>query len=278
MRKTASLTSFITFVCLLITSIVLFIVPQGRIAYWANWKIFYLTKEQWTAVHINLGILFIISICFHIYFNWKAILLYLKNKARELKVFTREFNISLVIVLVFIFGTIADIPFFSTVIDLNDKIKDKAVLTYGEPPYGHAELSTLETFSKRMGFDLNQGIILLRNSGYEIKSGTATLKDIAEFNKTSPQNIYLALKKGADADFNQRTYQGSQNSSFSGKGRMSLDETAKELNISSKELAAYLESKGLKFDFSLSLRENAQLNNMRTFEFYDLLIKYSKKK
>mgnify|MGYP000181594178 CR=1 FL=1 len=37
-RKIASLTALLSFVVVIVTSIVLYIVPQGRIAYWADWR------------------------------------------------------------------------------------------------------------------------------------------------------------------------------------------------------------------------------------------------
>jgi len=107
-RRVVSLTSALSFVVTVVTSVVLYIVPQGRIAYWANWRLWGLTKEQWGGIHINVGILFIIGLGFHIYYNWKPMMTYLKNNARNLKIFTKEFNLALVITLVFIINQIVD--------------------------------------------------------------------------------------------------------------------------------------------------------------------------
>jgi len=274
-RRTASLTSLITFVFIVLTSISLFIAPQGKIAYWSNWTFLGLTKEQWGAVHINLGILFIISLCFHIYFNWKAVLLYLKTKTMELKFFTKEFNISLAIVFVFIFGTLVQLPFFSTIIDFNDKIKENAAIKYGQPPYGHAELSSYGDFVKRMGLDPDEGSILLRANGFEIKDRNASLLEIAEFNKTSPQNIYLALKKNNQVMGASLNKSGS--ASFSGRGRMTLHEIAKENNLDFKELNAFLKTRNIKAEIDMTLREIASKNNMRPSEVYDIVVEFSQK-
>ena len=73
-RKIASLTAALSFIVMLLTSIILYIVPQGRIAYWADWRLWGLTKEQWGNIHINTGILFLTALGFHIYYNWKPIL------------------------------------------------------------------------------------------------------------------------------------------------------------------------------------------------------------
>ena len=68
-RKITSLTAGIAFVLMLLTSIVLYIVPQGRVAYWANWQLWGLSKTQWTHLHINLGLLFLVALILHIYYN-----------------------------------------------------------------------------------------------------------------------------------------------------------------------------------------------------------------
>jgi len=38
-RKITSLTALVSFVLEVITSVILYIVPQGRVAYWADWHL-----------------------------------------------------------------------------------------------------------------------------------------------------------------------------------------------------------------------------------------------
>ncbi|MCK4621505.1 MAG: DUF4405 domain-containing protein [Desulfuromonadales bacterium] len=47
MRKITSLIALISFVLLMLTSIILYIVPSGRVAYWAGWRLWALNKEDW---------------------------------------------------------------------------------------------------------------------------------------------------------------------------------------------------------------------------------------
>jgi hypothetical protein len=175
-RKIASLTAALAFILMLLTSIILFIVPQGRVAYWANWHLWGLTKTDWGNIHINLGLLFLIALGLHIYYNWKPLIAYLKNKRKQLKVFTPEFNSALLITLSFVFGTYFLVPPFNWVMTLNDYFKDSAVEKYGEPPYGHAELSSLKTFCNKMNLDLVQSIQLLNDAGYTVDNGDVTLE------------------------------------------------------------------------------------------------------
>ena len=154
-RKVTSMTMFISFLFLGITSIILYIVPHGRVAYWADWHLWGFTKGEWGNLHINLGFLFMFAGLLHMYYNWAPIKAYMKNRSREMKVFTPSFNVALLLTFIVGIGTYLEIPPMSTVINLGESIKDTASEKYGEPPYGHAELSSLKLFSKKQGLDLD---------------------------------------------------------------------------------------------------------------------------
>jgi hypothetical protein len=163
---------------MLLTSVILFITPQGRVAYWADWRLWGLTKTDWGNIHINLGLLFLIALSVHIYYNWKPLISYLKNKAKQIKVFTPEFSLALAITLVFIFGAYKLVPPFGWVMSLNEHFKDAGAEKYGEPPYGHAELSSLKTFAKKMKLDLAKSMKLLDQAGYAVEDSNMTLATI----------------------------------------------------------------------------------------------------
>jgi hypothetical protein len=96
---------------------------------------------------------------------------------------------------VFIAGTHFGIPPFRWVYQLNESIKDSAIDKYGKPPYGHAELSSLETLVFRMGLDLKNTIHGLKKYGIKFQSEKETIKEIAEKNKATPQEIYEIINK-----------------------------------------------------------------------------------
>jgi hypothetical protein len=104
-RKITSLTAALAFILMVLTSIILYIVPQGRVAYWADWRLWGWTKTDWGNIHINLGLLFLIALFLHIYYNWKPLMSYLKDKAKQMKVLTPEFNVALAITVASIVGT-----------------------------------------------------------------------------------------------------------------------------------------------------------------------------
>lgn len=186
LKKIASLTALVSFGLEILTSIILYIVPQGRVAYWADWQLWGLTKTQWTDLHINLGVLLLASILIHSWYNWPIITGYLKNKARDLKIFTLSFNIALVLSALFCFGTYYELPPFSTIIEFGNSFKDKAAKTYGEPPYGHAELSTLRGGAQKKELDLDTSLSKLEEAGILFENAEQTLAEIVTLNHTTP--------------------------------------------------------------------------------------------
>ena len=161
------------------------------------WRVWGLTKEEWTDQHIIISVLFLLAICLHTYYNWKPFVSYLKDKARQFKLFTYEFNIALILTIVFTVGAYFTVPPFNWVLDASVAIKGTAAVRYGEPPYGGAENSTLKDFTRRVGFDLAGSIARLKGAGILFDSETQTLKEIARMNRLSPQQIYLAMKSAA---------------------------------------------------------------------------------
>ena len=99
LRRLVSLTALLTFLLLVLTGVVLYIVPQGRVAYWSGWTLWGLSKTQWTSFHINLALLFLIAGALHVYYNWKAITTYLRDRLKRMVVLTREFVLALLICL-----------------------------------------------------------------------------------------------------------------------------------------------------------------------------------
>ena len=203
MRKITSLTALISFVLLLVTSIILYIVPSGRVANWAGYQLWSLSKEEWGSVHINLGFLLLISILLHVYYNWKPMISYMKNRSKQLRIFTPDFNVSLVVTLVVFFGTLAGLPPMNSIINLGNAITDKANLVYGEPPYGHAELSPLADFTSKIKVDLDESLVKLRAAGIKVESSTQTMEEIAHANDISPKQIYEVLKPKGESVMNE---------------------------------------------------------------------------
>ena len=96
------------------------------------------------------------------------------------KVFTPDFNVALIITVIVALGTYFMVPPFSWVITLSEKIKDGAAVKYGDPPYGHAELSSLKTFTQKLNLDLATSMGLLELAGYPAEDDQVTLASLAK--------------------------------------------------------------------------------------------------
>ncbi len=273
-RKITSMTMFISFILLVLTSVILYIVPQGRVAYWADWHLWGLSKTEWGNQHINLGFLFLFAGLLHIYYNWRPITAYMKNRARELKVFTLSFNVAMLLTLVIGVGTYFEVPPMSSVIDLGDSFKDAAAIKYGEPPYGHAELSSLKLFSKKQDVDLDQAMDLLKTAGIQFSDSKETLAVIAAENKLSPQAIYQIIKPAVRKKAAGST-ESFPDSPMSGFGNMTLAAVCSEYNLIFHDIRRGLQEKNVKVNADMTIKEIATANGkdpMAIFEDISSLV------
>ena len=266
-RRITSLSALLSFLALVTTSVILYIVPHGRVAYWADWHLWGLTKTEWSNIHMNLGLLLLISIGLHIYYNWKAILSYLKNKAKQIKVFTREFNIALILLIVFVGGTYVEIAPFKWILEINDSVKNAATKKYGEPPYGHAELSSLKVFAKKMRFDLTEAMTRLNKADISVDSEKQTLQDIATRNHLSPQQVYLAMKPAAQVGKSG----GMPLTPPPGTGSRTLADICQEYGLNIPTITRRLAEGKIKAAADMTIKEIARKNSINPTELYDAI-------
>lgn len=269
-RKITSLTAGLSFIAMLVTSIILYIVPQGRVAYWADWKLWGLTKTDWGNIHINLGFLFLIALFLHIYYNWKPLINYMKDKKKTFKVFTPDFNAAMIITVAFVIGTYLMLPPFSWVMAVNDHFKDSGAVKYGEPPYGHAELSSLKTFAKKMKLDLNQSVTLLNEAGYPVEDGTVTLQDIGRRYRIAPQKVYETIQASSIvSDPASGANPALPESPQPGTGNLTLADFCSQYNLNIKTVIREL--KGLAVDASaeLTLKQISEKNEKSPMDLYE---------
>ncbi len=190
MRKTVSVLMLYAMIVMTYTGIMLFIVPQGKVAYWVNWSMFGMTKTQFSDMHVTFMILFVITSIIHIFYNFKPLVSYFKDKAKSISFFTKYNLISLAITLFFIVGTLFVTQPFKTVLEFQSSIKDYWADELGRPPFGHAELSPLKGFCRKLGYDIKEVMLILKEEGIIVKNQKETLNSIAKNNNTTPAKIY----------------------------------------------------------------------------------------
>lgn len=267
-RKITSLTALLSFIFLLLTSIILFIVPHGRVAYWSDWRLWGLNKTQWADLHTNGGVLFLLAIFLHTYLNWKPIVNYLKNKSRNLVVLTKEFNLAMALLLVFCIGTYFQVAPFSWILSWGESFKDAATEKYGEPPYGHAELSSLKMFTQRMRIDLAEGMSNLRNAGMKFDNEKQTILAIAALNNITPKEVYNAMKPANGDDNSSPTLPQNPKP---GLGKRLLKDLCAEYNLDETSVLEILKAEQIDAKMDMKIKTIAEQNQMSSVDVYMII-------
>ena len=221
-------------IMMIYTGIELYIAPHGRVAYWTNWELFGWSKDQFADVHTTFMVLFIAATLLHIYYNWKPLTSYMKNQAKAFVFFTKEMLVAVSIVLLFLFGTLYTVVPFSTFLDFGEEMKESWVEKSQEPPYGHAEESTLKDFTQKTGYDIEQLLSVLNQHGIEA-SQTDTLENIAIDQGKTPGEIFSLITASL----------GSKTHNPTGLGRKSVEQVAKALGMESDQFIQALEKMGI---------------------------------
>lgn len=178
-----------------VTGIVLYVVPQGRIAFWTDWRLIGLGKEDWGNIHMVFGGIFIVTGALHLYFNWKPFKSYLADRIAGQVRLRREMVVSLVVSFLVLGAAVGQVPPVSWVFDLNDDIKAIWADAPGaEPPFGHAEEVSLAGFFRRQGIDPEAGHAALAERGWAVSAPKQSLKAIARAHGVTPADLYVALK------------------------------------------------------------------------------------
>jgi len=195
LRQLVGLFLFFNGLIIIITGIVLFIMPHGRIAYWINWKFIELNKDQWSNIHIISALLFIIAIIFHIGLNWKAFLSYFYYKDFKIGVLLKSpLAISLTSTILVIILTIYNLPPVRQVISLEKAVKKSWETKYNQPPIPHAEKLSLSKLCKLANIPPSQGLKKLKEKGWKVISLREKVKTIAEINHRSPIDLWFIIK------------------------------------------------------------------------------------
>jgi hypothetical protein len=276
-RRIITLTVFLSFVCLALSGIMLFFSPQGRVAYWARWTFLGLEKDQYSAIHTTFMVLFLVVGVWHIVLNWRAIAGYLKNRAKAVRIVTPESSIAFAVVLLFLLGPLVGFPPFKQFLDAGEDVKAYWESVSGSPPWGHAEENPLSRFCRGMedferienqrlvSIDCDDAVAALRAEGLVVAGVDERLIDIARANGTTPQalaGIIRAVGRPiSPGEAVAALVQGGTDLRFkipySGLGRLTLRDYARQYSYDVEEILRILTDEGVEIDPDTRLREEA---------------------
>ncbi len=254
LKKITSLTMLLAMVIMTYSGIMLFIAPPGRIANWSDWQLFGLSKDQYANLHSSFMLLFVVATILHIYYNWKPITSYMKNQAKQMVVLTRDMMAAILFTVIFLIGSLTFTPPFSTFLNFGQDIKNSWEKSYGSAPYSHAELSSLEDFSKKIGLALEKSAEILssHNMKYELSQ---SLSQIADTNGVSPQYLFNLLKKDIEKG-------GKKLVTLTGMGKKAVKDVAMSLGLSTQEFLEKLKALGIEANENDRFKELAERYDM----------------
>jgi len=276
-RRVISLTALLSFFFLALSGVMLFLSPQGRVAYWSGWTLLGLAKEQYSAVHTTFMVLFLAVGIWHIVLNWRPITGYLKNRSKQIRIFTPESSVALTVALVFLVGPLTGLPPFEQFLDAGIEVKEYWEATSGSPPWGHAEENSLQRFCRGMedferlesqrlvSIDCEEALQALRTKGLAVEGMNQRLADIASANGMTPQAIAAVVMEVARPLTPQEAasalvpavQEARYQRPYSGLGRLTLGEYANQYGYDLGEIRVTLSAAGLDVDPDVRLREEA---------------------
>ncbi len=271
MKKSFSWRVFISFgllialVMMLVSGVVLYISPPGRVANWTDWRMLGLTKRGWQHQHIIFGFAFLILSMFHLFvINWKAFFSYLKSKTTEGLKSPGELLTIIILSVLFSIGTYYGIQPFSAVIKFGDAISGSWERQEKQAPVPHAELMTLTELAEQpsLGGDPAALKSKLEKAGLKVTSLDQTLAEIATSNGKTAEQVYEFIAP-AKTEGHKLQVQGF--------GKKTLQDIADEAGVSATSLQLALRQKGIESKIDTPLKSIAEKNKLEMNELRRIL-------
>jgi hypothetical protein len=256
---------FIALFMMLVSGVILYISPPGRVANWTDWRMIGLTKTGWRNQHLIFGFAFILLSLFHLFLvNWKAFLCYLKTKTAEGVKRPLELMAILLLSSVFGVGTYYGIEPFSAIIEFGNRMSGSWESQEKRAPRPHTELMTLVELAQQsdMGGDPEALKAKLEKSGLNVSSSKQTLAEIAEANGMAAEKVYELLVP---------EHKGKSKLSGKGFGQKTLQQIADEAGVSATSLQLALRQKGIEAKTDTPLKTIVEKNGIEMRELRQLL-------
>jgi len=269
LKKIVTMVLFVSLFFMFLTSLVMFIVPPGRVASWANWNFLGLSRQAWEGAHLGMGLLFLAAGATHLVLHFDELLDHLRDDDGVVVVFTKPFLIGLLLTVGVFGASLAGLPPAGQLVALSGLLKERVAETYGEPPYSRAERSTLADFARRMGMDAEKALSLLRLRNIKAESADLTLAEIARQNHVAPGGVFEALKMVMEPSGGTAT--GLPQDPPPGLGRRKLSDICEEYGLDMVQVLSRLSGAGFKAQPAWTLTETAKANNVLPIAVYDAL-------
>ena len=164
----------------------IYLYTPGYIATVIEWNFLGLTFRQWAIVHTVFGLVFVIAAVWHIVYNWKPIVRYLKGAAAKAVSYRRELFWSTLVVLFFSVTSIADWPPSGPIWDYRYTLREYWVA------WGFRDM-TLEQLAENRRVPIEKAISRLEKYGIKAEPDS-NLAELAKNSKYTAYDIYLIVR------------------------------------------------------------------------------------
>lgn len=269
-RAFISVLSGFLFVLLVVTGIVLYITPRGRVANWTGWTFWHLTKHEWIGLHICFSAVFLVTCLVHLWLNIKPMIRYFIQSVQTAKRLRWEPVAALVLCGVVFVGALKPFIPFSSLLDLNERIKFSWEKPTQQAPIPHAELLTIAELATQAKLEADVLQLNLRNHGIEV-GWDDVFGDIANQHQLSPDQLYLIATGQKNPLDGQEHGRRRGEGPGGGFGKQTLETACSEMGVDLQKSINALKAAGIEATPQMRIRAIADEHNVHPSQIRSIL-------
>ncbi len=208
-RGFASLATGFAFLIMIVSGVVLYVAPRGRVANWTDWTVMGLGKEEWSDLHMAAGILLVAAVALHLFFNWRVLVHYVCSRPARPRARLRELLAACVLTVLVVAGTIGELPPFSGIEKVNTAIKDyweRDPDHMARAPSTWVQEANLPSFAAWAGVSFADMMTAFEEAGYPVEDPLMSISEFARHHRVSPKELFaLARSQPAGASDQGKT-------------------------------------------------------------------------
>ena len=203
-RGFASLATGFSFLIMMVSGIVLYVAPRGRVANWTDWTVLGMGKEAWSDLHMAAAVLFLAVVALHLFFNWRVLVNYVRSRPARPRARLRELLAACVLTVVVAAGTIAEFPPFSAVEKGNTAFQDywekKTTERVTRAPSTWVQEANLPSFAAWAGVSFADMMTTFEEAGYPVEDPLMSINEFSSRHGVSSETLFaLARSQPANA-------------------------------------------------------------------------------
>ena len=285
-RGFTTLVITVSFIILVVSGIILYFTPTGRVVRLSGWTMLGLDKFQWAMVHTSVSILFLAAAFVHLYFNWRVFLRHLKTRIEEGFTLGRELVAAVIIGVLVVAFTVWQIPPFDSVKGFHDDIRRYWEQNAGLGHPRHTEELDLQEIARQVGVTRDEIVESLRANGLKVEDENATVDQIARQNGLLPQAVteavYLQFGKTVHTStgrpegarrIGRGTGEGRGAGEGRGLGRMTLCELCAQQGLDLDQAISTLKAHGVQANRASTLGVMARSIGVRASDLIEIIQK-----